>query len=144
MFPIELFNGLRAARFTRVLKLLAFTCCCLNMFESCAVYEGAQTSFANKYTRISFESCVVYNGTQTRPLSSTTPSLFESCAIYKGAQSAQDNAQVCAQVLFTRLPTLIPFVPLSSVLLDTEPMIGILNIRNVSIVATWHRFFSQS
>ena len=52
-----------------------------------AVYEGAQTSFANKYTRISFESCAVYKGAQTLDKKSSVHTMFEGCAVYEDSQS---------------------------------------------------------
>ena len=110
-----------------------------------AAYESTQTKKQCEKCSHCFESCAIYKGAQYGGYQQWKQNQIESCIVFKGFQSAQDNAQVCVQVLFTRPPTLIPFAPpSSSALLDTEPMIGILNIRNVSIVATWHRFFPQS
>ena len=99
--------ALRAVRFTRGLNPHKI----MHKFESWAVYDGTQTCMADFGYKLLFESCAVYKWSQYGGYQQWKQNQFESCIVFKGFQSAQDNAQVCAQVLFTRPPTLIPFVP---------------------------------
>ena len=57
------------------------------LFESCAVYDGTQTTPVFFKYCPSFKSCAVYDGTQTAPVFVSTLPWFESCAVYDGTQT---------------------------------------------------------
>ena len=67
--------------------------------------------FVFRVYAVQFESCAIYKWSQYGGYQQWKQNQFESCMVYKGFKSEQDNAQVGAQVLFTRPPTLIPFAP---------------------------------
>ena len=134
--PAELPGCLRAVRFTlgafncpptptagwtimhftrpRSFQVLAYlrTAQASQCLMSGAAYESTQTKKQCEKCSHCFESCAIYKGAQYGGYQQWKQNQFESCIVFKGFQSAQDNAQVCVQVLFTRPPTLIPFAPL--------------------------------